>query len=335
VALRLPDRWVWDFWPARDREGRHHLFFLQAPRSLGTTERRHHNATIGHAVSDDLVNWTVLPTALEPGAPGSWDDLATWTGSVISHDGCWHMLYTGINRGERGLIQRIGLATSDDLIGWTKHPGNPVLEADPHWYELLDLTRWRDQSWRDPWLFVDPCDGSVGCLITARARDVEPRGAGVIARARTRDLVHWDVLPPVTPAGEFAQVECPQLVGAAGRSLILFSCLEEDHTPARRRRLGRRGQTGTYVFAASELRGPYAASTEPIAPADGAEGPLYAGKLIEDPAGQWSFIGFRGAGNRDFVGELTDPLPVTIDASGAVRLADRPSRTLDVDVARA
>ncbi len=46
------------------------------------------------------------------------------------------MLYTGINRGERGLIQRIGLATSDDLIHWTKHPANPVLEADERWYEL-------------------------------------------------------------------------------------------------------------------------------------------------------------------------------------------------------
>jgi beta-fructofuranosidase len=334
VALSLPDRWVWDFWPARDAEGRYHLFYLQAPRSLGATARRHHNATIGHAVSDDLTNWTVLPTALRPGPAGSWDDLATWTGSVIAHAGCWHMLYTGINRSERGLIQRIGLATSNDLISWTKYPNNPVLEADLRWYEPLDLTRWRDQSWRDPWLFADETDGSVGCLITARARHAEPSGAGVIARARSYDLVHWDVLPPVTPAGEFAQVECPQLVHAGVRSLIVFSCLAEDHAPARRRRLGRRGESGTYCFVAPELWGQYTASAEPIAPPDAAQGPLYAGKLIEDPAGQWSFVAFRGAGNRDFIGELTDPLPVTIDASGAVRLADRQPKGLEVDVAR-
>ena len=66
--------------------------------------------------------WRVLPDALRPGPSGSWDDLATWTGSVIEHDGRWHMLYTGISRSERGLIQRIGLAVSEDLTHSTKHP---------------------------------------------------------------------------------------------------------------------------------------------------------------------------------------------------------------------
>ena len=111
---------------------------------------RHHNASIGHAVSHDLRSWRVLPDALHPGPEGSWDDLATWTGSAIGHDGRWYMLYTGINRREQGLIQRIGLAVSDDLVSWEKHPENPVLEADPRWYDLLDRARWRDQSWRDP-----------------------------------------------------------------------------------------------------------------------------------------------------------------------------------------
>ena len=68
------------------------------------------------------------------------------------------MLYTGIDRSERGLIQRIGLASLDDLVHRDKHPANPVIEADPRWYELLDQTRWRDESWRDPWLFQAPED---------------------------------------------------------------------------------------------------------------------------------------------------------------------------------
>ena len=129
MPLRLPDKWVWDFWLARDAQ-QHHVFYLQAPRSLRRSELRHHNASIGHAVSSDLRRWRVLPDALHPGPPGSWDDLATWTGSVIEHDGRWHMLYTGINRSEGGLIQRIGLAVSEDLTHWSKHPANPVLEAD-------------------------------------------------------------------------------------------------------------------------------------------------------------------------------------------------------------
>jgi beta-fructofuranosidase len=333
MALRLPDKWVWDFWLAYDTY--HHAFYLQAPRSLGRSELRHHHASIGHAVSSDLTDWTVLPDALQPGPAGSWDDLATWTGSVIPHEGRWYMLYTGINRSEGGLIQRIGLAVSDDLASWIKHPANPVIEADPRWYEQLDATRWRDQSWRDPWLFADATDGTLGCLITARSRDAKPDGAGVIARARSRDCVHWDVLPPVTPTGEFAQVECPQLVRAGGRSLIVFSCLAEDHALARVQRLGRRGETGTYFFAASELWGQYTASSEPIVPTESAEGPLYAGKIVGDSAGRWAFIAFRGAGNRNFVGELTDPLPLTIEPNGAVRLTNRESRSTQVDVAPA
>ena len=29
MSLRLPDKWVWDFWLVR-RGGEHHLFYLQA-----------------------------------------------------------------------------------------------------------------------------------------------------------------------------------------------------------------------------------------------------------------------------------------------------------------
>jgi beta-fructofuranosidase len=317
MPLCLPDKWVWDFWLARD--ARHHVFYLQAPRSLQRSELRHHNASIGHAVSSDLRRWRVLPDALHPGPSGSWDDLATWTGSVIEQDGRWHMLYTGINRSERGLIQRIGLAISTDLTHWAKHPANPVLEADGRWYELLARERWRDQSWRDPWLFVDPLDGRFRVLITARSREGAVDGAGVLAHARSSDLVHWEVLPPLTPPGEFAQVECPQLIPLEDRYLILFSCLAEDQSALRTQRLRNGGVTGTYVFSAPELGGPYSSSAKPIAHSNGL-GPLYAGKLVETEPGLWTFMAFRGAGDREFVGELTDPLPLQIHADGNVRV---------------
>jgi hypothetical protein len=44
------DRWIWDFWHLQDR-WTHHLYYLQAPESLGGPELRHGNATIGHATS--------------------------------------------------------------------------------------------------------------------------------------------------------------------------------------------------------------------------------------------------------------------------------------------
>ena len=238
------------------------------------------------------------------------------------------MLYTGINRKERGLIQRIGLAVSDDLVHWDKHPANPVMEADPRWYDLLDRARWRDQSWRDPWVFRHPEDGSFHALITARSRHGEPDAAGVVGHARSLDLFEWEVLPPLTSGGDFAQVEAPQLVRLNGRYQILISCLAEDHSRQRLERLGRPGLTGTFAFSAKHPLGPYLSADGPLVAPDGPLGPLYAGKLVESGAGGWQFMAFRGDGDRDFLGELTDPLPIEEDTNGriVVALPDRISQ---------
>jgi beta-fructofuranosidase len=315
----LPDKWVWDFWFAEDG-GDHHLFYLQAPRTLGDPELRHHHATIGHAVSADFASWQVLPDALTPGEAGSWDDLAVWTGSAIAHGGGWSMLYTGISRSEGGLVQRIGLATSTDLLHWEKHPDNPVLEADPRFYEQLDQGRWRDQSWRDPWLFRHGDDGYVHALITARSPCGPPDGAGVVAHARSRDLVAWEVLPPLTEPGEFAQVEVPQLVELGGSHVVLFSCLAEDHSKRRRERLGAAGRAGTFAFCSTSLLGPYRPTDEPIAPPSPTRGVLYAGKIVGTGPGRHGLVGFRMGNGSAFVGELDGPLPVSADGQAGVVL---------------
>jgi beta-fructofuranosidase len=318
MPLRLPDKWIWDFWLVR-HGGEHHIFYLQAPRALGEPLLRHRNASIGHAVSSDLRSWRVLPDALQPGPEGSWDDLATWTGSAIRHDGRWYMLYTGIGRADGGLVQRIGLAVSDDLIRWEKHPMNPVLRADPRWYDLLDRTRWRDESWRDPWLFREDGDEFFHVLITARSREGAPDAAGVVAHAQSLDLVEWEVLPPLTRPGEFAQVEAPQLVRMNGRYQILVSCLAEDHSRDRVERLGT-GLTGTFVYTSGELLGPYRYDHGPVVQGSPL-GTLYAGKLVEVDAEQWRFMAFRGDGDREFLGEITDPLPLRDETDGSTVVA--------------
>src|SRR3954452_16296261 len=165
MTLRLRDHWLWDFWFATDGDDVH-VFYLQAPRSLGDPELRHHHATIGHAVSADLRTWRTLPDALGPGAPGAFDDLATWTGSVLRHDGRWHLFYTGVSRAEDGRVQRVGRASSGDLARWERH--GPVLEADPRWYEKLADGE-GEEHWRDPWVVRDDETGRFHMLLTARA----------------------------------------------------------------------------------------------------------------------------------------------------------------------
>ena len=174
MGLRLEDRWIWDFWHVWDGLTCH-LFYLQAPRALGDERHRHRNATIGHAVSTDLANWTVLPDALGAGPRGAWDDIATWTGSVVRDDSRWVMLYTGISSRDQGLVQRIGAAVSTDLIYWEKDDRNPLIEADARWYEKLGSGDWFDEAWRDPWIFH--ADGNWHALITARSLPLNRRQA--------------------------------------------------------------------------------------------------------------------------------------------------------------
>jgi beta-fructofuranosidase len=309
MGLRLADRWVWDFWTIHDGRD-HHLFYLQAPRSLGDPEQRHWNVSIGHAVSTDLRHWQVLPDALAPSPAGAWDDYTTWTGSVLAHDGRWWMFYTGTSRREDGKVQRIGLATSDDLVTWRRHGSGPVIESDPTWYEQLDPTAWPELAWRDPWVYQHPQTGSFHALITARARTGDPATRGVIGHATSDDLLTWRVRPPVTEPGVFGHLEIPQLEQVGDGWWLLFST--PPATPAARARLSGCGEEGTHALWAPDPLGPYEWSSHRVLDADAA-GTRYGGKLVRHDGG-WSLLAWL---HRDpaggFVGEVADPLPVRAD----------------------
>lgn len=320
MALRLPDKWIWDFWLTQDGPD-YHIFYLQADRSLGDPELRHWHPTIGHAVSQDLHNWRCLPDALAPSDDEeAWDSYTTWTGSVIAHAGTWYMFYTGTARAENGLVQRVGLATSPDLVNWTKHPDNPLIQADPSRYELLDLSLWHDQAWRDPWILADPETGDFHAFITARVNHGPADSRGVIAHARSTDLVHWDVLDPVTAPGEFGQMEVPQMVHIGKRWYLLFCTASLHHSAYRRNRSPISPVTGTHYLVADNPLGPFHYETDDFLVGD-ARGLLYSGKLIQAPTGGWVFLAFvRERADGTFGGEIIDPLPVTLTATGVLNV---------------
>jgi beta-fructofuranosidase len=324
-VLRLDHRWVWDFWSVADGPD-HHLFYLQAPRALGDPDLRHHHATIGHAVSRDLRDWRVLDDVLGPGPPGSWDDLAVWTGSVISVDGHWAMLYTGISHRERGAVQRIGLATSDDLVSWRKHPANPVLEADERWYELLGAGAWPEQAWRDPWLLVDPDTGLFRALITARAAGARAAdGAGVVAVAHSEDLVQWTVGPPITEPGWYGHLEVPQVSGIGGRWYLTFSVEAERHAAQHPDRIAGRALRSVRYRVADDPLGPFLAETDRVLVGDAA-GSRYAGKIVPS-AGRHYLLAFRCFDpDAGFRGEIDDPVPL-IDRDGQLVIDGPGSRS--------
>ncbi|HEY5482995.1 MAG TPA: hypothetical protein VIK31_04190 [Propionibacteriaceae bacterium] len=74
--LGLADSWVWDFWTSDDGRS-YHLFFLYASKALHDPEARHYRASIGHAVSTDLVSWRRIEDTLVRSDAPAFDDLAT------------------------------------------------------------------------------------------------------------------------------------------------------------------------------------------------------------------------------------------------------------------
>ncbi len=304
--------WVWDFWLADDGET-FHMFYLHAPKSLGDPHLRHRNARIGHATSADLVTWHDLGTVLEPDEPGGFDGSATWTGSVVEGpDGLWRMFYTGsrfLRPNAHTNIETVGVATSTDLHTWTKQPG-PITRSDARWYELLGDATWPEEAWRDPWVFADPAGDGWHMLVTARARTGRDRDRGVVGHAVSADLETWEVRPPLSaPDSGFAHIEVPQVACIEGRHVLLFSC---DSPALAGARTGDRG--GIWAVAIDGPTGPY--------PIDRAEllvdESLYSGRVVQDRSGAWVMLAFENTtSDGDFVGRLSDPIPVTWNDDGA------------------
>lgn len=315
------DHLLWDFWTVRAGDETH-LFYLRAPRDLPDPELRHAQARVGHAVSRDLREWRDLGLALEPGPRGAWDDRAIWTGSAApvptSEGGGYAMLYTGCCDREEGKIQRIGLAFSDDLTTWRKHPANPVIEADTRWYLGPNPLHHGETAWRDPCLVRDPAGGGWLAYITAQAREADPHGAGTIALARSADLVTWRVEPPVACPGWAFHMEIPQIWRHGDRCYLIFNATAEwiaPHAPVAARH-------GAYYLVSDRHGGGFAFGGVLLAGDHGE----YGLKLLERPGGgiaALTWLGYQQDGR--FAGALSDPLAVQFEPDGRILVGEEPA----------
>ena len=199
--------------------GRYHLFYQHNPDrpSWGLMHW-------GHAVSDDLMHWEHLPIALTPSAEGP-DQDGCFSGCAVVHNGVPTIIYTGV----RGEDQLPCLATSedDDLVRWTKYPGNPIIAAPPASEEFLIF---RDHSvWNEggTWYQV------IGSGIADRG--------GTALLYRSEDLVHWTYLHPLLIGDKDAHEpfwtglawECPDFFALGDRYALIVSVWDGPaHYPA-------------------------------------------------------------------------------------------------------
>jgi beta-fructofuranosidase len=324
--LQLNDKWVWDFWFAIDDKD-YHIFYLQANKSLLNPDLRHWNVSIGHAISKDLCDWTILPDAISPteGNDKAPDSFTTWTGCVIKHGTEWYLYYTGTKRAEKGLVQRVCLATSTDLIHWKKHTQNPIVELDERWYDGLNLDYWHDASWRDPWVMKDPQHNFYHMLVTCRVNHHAPDGRGAIGYASSKNLVDWVVGDAFFAPGRFGEMEVPQIEKIGAHYYLFCSVSTRFHSAAHKAEANCEPQTGVIYFVADNLMGPYKTIGNGFLTGPQQAG-LYSGRIIKGPDDDWYLMAFMGNdAHNQFVGNIIDPIKILIGENGILSLT-APSR---------
>lgn len=304
--ISLADDWVWDSWYVW-QESTLHAFYLKAPKSLLDPNLRHQNARVGHSTSEDGISWQHHADALGPTDSDTFDNQAIWTGSIVRHDGLWHMFYTGIDRHTKGQIQRVGHATSPDLFTWTRVQSTPVITAQAPWYAVASTDARAEEPFRDPWVFWHL--GEWHMLITARDASGATVGTGNMAHATSPDLYNWSLREPLIVNSGFDQLEVFEVTQIAGRWFVTFCMQSRDvHRP------GVLPRVATYAAPAASPLGPYdldAAHPIPV------EGGLYAGRIVEFPAGSHRLMGFIENGEPGgFGGVIADPIPLVVDDRG-------------------
>lgn len=236
--------YFWDSWYFT-RGDEVHVIHLQKKRP-GSTRPDADDGALGHAVSTDMLTWKELPVALRPGAPGSIDDNEIWTGCTYEHAGKYYLYYTARTLREKGTIQRICLATSDDTITWKKHP-EPVIVPDSRWYTKHDC--------RDLTIHRHPQTGEFHGFYPATLNSTELVETTAIAHVRSRDLINWTHEPPVfTPQG-YGVVEVPDVFYLDNRWWMI---LLTGHAYGSRAEFSDPNIVSGTIYASSDrLEGPY------------------------------------------------------------------------------
>lgn len=236
--------YIWDTWYFTRGEELH-VIHLQKKRP-GSTRSEEYDGALGHAVSTDLLTWKEMPPALYRGPTGSVDDMPLFTGWTIFHEGKYYLFYTARSTVEKGLRQRICLATSEDAINWKKR-GEPVIVPDSRWYDATDC--------RDLVVHKHPQTGEFHGFYAAARRREELVERPAIAHVRSRDLIHWMHEPPVFEPSGYGVVECPDVFYLEGRWWMI--CATGNFDGVRAAYSDPYIAMGTIYASSDRLEGPY------------------------------------------------------------------------------
>ena len=170
-----------------------HLFWMKRDWSApaDSTDRE-----LGHATSRDLAHWTQLPPVLQF-RPTKWDNFHIWAPTIIKSNGVFYMYYTGITRVPYAwnTFQRIGLATSTDLLNWTR-TDQPVLSGATTPWAFADSSVFAGCQFRDPFAMPDPTTPGR-TLVYYVATPAAATDQLIIGVSQTGDFLNFSSIGPM------------------------------------------------------------------------------------------------------------------------------------------
>lgn len=196
-----------------------HLFYIRQNQFTvayhGGSDSTSRN--IGHAVSNNLDEWpaSAIDTAAIKARPGRFDSRHVWAPSIVKHGLTYYMFYTGVDDGGQ---QRIGLATSTDLVTWAQ--GDSVYDV-PRAGSWVDPTT---KDFRDPFVMEDP-DNPGGWLLYFGAGSAERAGRMAVGVAKsTGDLRLWQPSQGIRATYQpYSRVESPHAFLRQGKWWLLYT----------------------------------------------------------------------------------------------------------------
>ena len=310
-----PDgKFLWDSWFIK-KDNTYHLFHLQADQTEDYHDRHTNNVSIGHATSIDLVTWKQLPDALRPSEGDDWDNKDLWSGSVAEKDGQYYLYYTGKNDqlGQEH-IQKICLATSDDLNNWKRYPNNPILEADPEYYAMDNFLGPTGgfPAWRDPFVFKDPKSEKRYMTISAKTKKGKNYGYNAcVGLAESDDMINWRVLPPIFTPGVYDDIEVTRMIYHKGFFYLFFTTHAKSYKPEFAKKVG--AHKGLHCYYSDDLFGEYKpVNGNGVVFANGRE--IYDVRVLHTHDNEFIGIGWLNldpGGN--FIGKISYPINIRIE----------------------
>ena len=194
------------------KDGKLHIFYNRG--YIGYEWDTMPVCTVGHAVTEDLINWKIEPQCLSVDF-ALFENYQVWSPGVTEKNGVYYMYYTGVNM---NVAQAICLAVSDDLYTWRKYEKNPVVKPGDRcpW----DVSHWSDC--RDSMVFNDG-DGTSYMYYCTSKYDGKGGAGPALGIARSTDMYNWQDLGAYTFDICDKALESPFVLKRGGKYYLFYT----------------------------------------------------------------------------------------------------------------